>query len=178
MLSSLIKKAKDLGFIAIGFSRPDTLLYFDQFTAWLSDSKHADMTWLETSKEVRADPLRLLEGCKTIISLAYPYPSYKISTPDGFTVSRYAQPTLEDYHIRLKRLCRELSGSIEDMVRGAKSRICVDSAPIIEKSYACTAGIGFIGKNNIPDFSFNSYPFCSIYLMISPPEILARDKAK
>jgi epoxyqueuosine reductase len=54
------------------------------------------MTWLEKSREVRSDPMRLLEGCSTIISLAYPYPSEKVGTSDGFTVSRYAQPTTDD----------------------------------------------------------------------------------
>ena len=149
MLTPLINRAKDLGFIAVGFSLPDTPPYFDRFTAWLSDSKHADMAWLERSREVRADPMRLLEGCKTIISLAYPYPSQKVSTPDGLTVSRYAQPTLEDYHFRLKRLCRELTNFIKDMDGRSKVRVCVDSAPILEKGFAWSGGIGFIGKNNM-----------------------------
>jgi len=149
MLTPLLNRAKDLGFIAVGFSLPDTPPYFDHFTAWLSDSKHADMAWLERSREVRADPLRLLEGCRTIISLAYPYPSQKTGTPDGLTVSRYAQPTLEDYHFRLKRLCRELTDIIKDMDGRSKVRVCVDSAPILEKSFAWSGGIGFIGKNNM-----------------------------
>ena len=57
MLTPLINRAKDLGFIAVGFSLPDTPPYIDHFTAWLSDSKHADMAWLERNREVRADPL-------------------------------------------------------------------------------------------------------------------------
>jgi len=169
MLTTLISRAKDLGFIAIGFSRPDTPLYFDQFKAWLSDSKHADMVWLERNREVRADPSKLLGGCKTIISLAYPYPSYKVGTPDGFTVSRYAQPTLEDYHTRLKRLCRKLTGIVEDLCGGGKTRVCVDSAPILEKSIACSAGIGFVGKNNmliIP--GYGSYFFLAEILTTDP----------
>jgi epoxyqueuosine reductase len=149
MLTPLINRAKDLGFIAVGYSPPDTPPYFDRFTAWLSDSKHADMTWLERSREVRSAPMRLLEGCRTIISLAYPYPSQKVGTSDGFTVSRYAQPTTEDYHFRVKRLCRELAVIIGDMDEGSKVRICVDSAPILEKGFAWSGGIGFIGKNNM-----------------------------
>lgn len=169
MLTPLINKAKDLGFIAIGVSRPDKPPYFDQFAAWLSDAKHADMIWLERSREARANPLNLLDGCKTIISLAYPYPAQKVGTLDGFTVSRYAQPPLEDYHIRLKRLCRELSGIIEDMNGGEKTRICVDSAPILEKSYACAAGIGFIGKNNMLIIPvYGSYFFLAEILTSAP----------
>ena len=149
MINALTKKAVKLGFIAIGFSRPDIPPYFDRFIAWLSDAKHGDMAWLERNREVRADPTRLLKGCRTVMSLAYPYPSQKVGTSDGYTVSRYAQPTVEDYHVRLKGLCRELVGIIETSDRGSKSRVCVDSAPILEKGLAYAAGIGFIGKNNM-----------------------------
>jgi epoxyqueuosine reductase len=149
MLPPLINRAKELGFIAVGFSLPHTPPYFDRFTAWLSDSKHAGMTWLERSIEVRSAPMRLLEDCRTIISLAYPYPSQKVGTSDGFTVSRYAQPTTDDYHSRLKKLCRELAAIIGDIDEGGKVRVCVDSAPILEKGFAWSGGIGFIGKNNM-----------------------------
>lgn len=169
MLTSFVNRAKDLGFIAVGFSHPGPPPYLDQFNAWLSDAKHADMAWLERNREVRADPTRLLKGCRSIISLAYPYPSQKVGTPDGFRVSRYAQPTLEDYHVRLKRLCRELTGIIKDMDGGGKTRVCVDSAPILEKSIAWASGIGFIGKNNmliIP--GYGSYFFLAEILTTTP----------
>ena len=149
MINVLIKEAQELGFIAVGFSRPEVPPHFHRFEAWLSNAKHADMAWLERNREVRANPARLLKGCKTVMSLAYPYPSQKAGTSDGYTVSRYAQPTSEDYHVRLKGLCRELIPIIEASDRGSKSRVCVDSAPILEKGFAQTAGIGFIGKNNM-----------------------------
>ena len=149
ILSSLEENAKDLGFIACGFSKPSRPLYFDEFSAWLSEGKNAGMSWLERNVEIREDPTILLKGCKTIVSLAYPYPSRKPGTPEGFTVSRYSQPTEEDYHYRLEGLCGELVDMIEHIYPGSRSRICVDSAPILEKSFACSSGIGFIGKNNM-----------------------------
>jgi epoxyqueuosine reductase len=172
MLTPLINRAKDLGFIAVGFSLSDRPPYFDRFTTWLSDSKHADMDWLKRSGEVREDPKRLLEGCKTIISLAYPYPSQKVSTEDGYTVSRYAQPTQEDYHFHLKRLSKELTGIIEQMDLRSRVRVCVDSAPILEKSFASVGGIGFIGKNNmliIP--GYGSYFFLAEILTTTPMKL-------
>jgi hypothetical protein len=77
ILSSLEEKAKNLGFIACGFSKPSRPLYFDEFHAWLSNGKNADMSWLERNVQTREDPTILLKGCKTIVSLAYPYPSQK-----------------------------------------------------------------------------------------------------
>jgi epoxyqueuosine reductase len=149
ILSSLEEKAKNLGFIACGFSKPSRPLYFDEFHAWLSNGKNADMSWLERNVQTREDPTILLKGCKTIVSLAYPYPSQKPGTPEGFTVSRYSQPTKEDYHYRLEGLCGELLDMMEHVYPGSHSRICVDSVPILEKSFASSSGIGFIGKNNM-----------------------------
>lgn len=169
MLTSFINKAKELGFLAVRFSLPDTPLYFDHFTAWLSDAKHADMAWLERSREVRGNPVRLLDGCRTIISLTYPYSSQKVGTRDGFTVSRYAEPTIEDYHLRLKRLCGGLTATLKEMDARSKQRVCVDSAPLLEKSFACRGGIGFIGKNNmliIP--GYGSYFFLAEILTTIP----------
>lgn len=148
-LSTLDEKAKNLGFIACGFSRPERPVYFDKFRAWLSDRKNADMSWLERNVEIREDPTILLKGCKAVLSFAYPYPSEKPGTPEGFTVSRYSQPTEEDYHVRLRGLCGELVDVIAEIYPGSRSRICVDSAPILEKSLASSSGIGFTGKNNM-----------------------------
>jgi epoxyqueuosine reductase len=167
--SSLLNKAKDLGFIACGFSEPKRPLYFNQFSAWISDRKNASMSWLERNMDVRADPSRLLSGCRTVITLAYPYSSKKPGTVDGFTVSRYSQPGEADYHIRLKDLCSVLLGVVEEAYPRSHSRICVDSAPLLERSYACSAGIGFIGKNNmliIP--GYGSYVYLAEILTTAP----------
>ena len=149
MLSSLIEKARDLGFLAVGFSKPDRPLHFDNFSSWISDHKHGDMSWLERNIEVREDPYKLVQGCQTIISLAYPYPLKKPSTPDGFTVSRYSQPSEDDYHSRLKTLCGIIVDMIKEMDSVSSNRIFVDSAPVLERSFAYSGGIGFIGKNNM-----------------------------
>lgn len=162
-----------MGFIEVGFSRPERPLYFDGFSTWLSEHKNADMSWLERNVELREDPTRLLQGCRTIISLAYPYPLEKPGTPDGFSVSRYCQPTKEDYHYRLKRLCRELGDVIKKMYEGSTTKICVDSAPVLEKSLACSSGIGFIGKNSILIIpSYGSYFYLAEILTTAPFEFM------
>jgi epoxyqueuosine reductase len=107
------------------------------------------MDWLARSLALRADPSRVLPGCRAIISLAYPYPSRKPATPDGFTVSRYSQPKEPDYHHRLRGLAGELAGAVRDTFAGSKTRVCVDSAPILERSFAVASGVGFMAKNNM-----------------------------
>ncbi len=174
MISSLPDKAKDLGFIACGFSKPRRPLYFDQFSAWISDRKNAGMSWLERNMDVREDPSRLLRGCRTVITLAYPYPSQKPGTVDGFTVSRYSQPREADYHIRLKDLCNALLSVLEEAYPSSHSRVCVDSVPLLERSYACSSGIGFVGKNNmliIP--GHGSYVYLAEILTTAPIDMVS-----
>jgi epoxyqueuosine reductase len=55
----------------------------------------------------------------------------------------------EDYHKRLRKICKELIKVIGSEADGIRSRICVDSAPLLERSFAYLSGIGFIGKNNM-----------------------------
>jgi len=144
-----IHKAKQLGFIAVGFSKPTSPLHFDFFCRWLKEIEIGNMNYLKRNIDIRRDPTRLLEGLKTVISLAYPYPVSKPSTPDGYTASRYSTPQEEDYHLRLKKLGKQLSAFIKKIFPESKSRVCVDSAPILERSFAEMSGIGFIGKNNM-----------------------------
>ncbi len=149
MRDKLRIKAFELGFIGIGFSIPVRPLFFDEFRLWVSSGKNGGMRWMQRNMEIREDPTRLLSGCSTIISLAYPYPAEKPATEDGYTLARYSTPFQDDYHTRLKEKCKELCKYIEEIYKGTSSRILVDSAPILERSFAYSSGIGFIGKNNM-----------------------------
>ena len=146
---NLIEQAKDLGFLAVGFSRPHTPLFYEPFRAWIAAGKHGDMSWMANHQELRENPAGLHKGCRTIISLAFPYSPEKPLTSDGFSVSRYADPRETDYHDRLRKKGKILAGVIGQEYPGARSRVCVDSAPLLERSFACGSGIGFIGKNNM-----------------------------
>lgn len=148
-ISTFVAGAKSLGFIAIGFSRPQKPLFFDEFCSWIAEGKHGEMTWMERNINLRADPQGLLGGCRTVISLAYPYSHRKPCTTDGYTASRYTEPTEGDYHDRLKKIAGKLVNRILEAFPKSKARICVDSAPILERSFAYASGIGFIGKNNM-----------------------------
>lgn len=143
----LTRAAEEAGFVAIGFSRAGTPLFYERFLTWIAEGKHAQMAWMARHADLRGDPSRLLEGCRTVISLAFPYSSRKPSTPEGFTVARYTEPSLPDYHHRLRNRAKSLADAIEHRFPGARTRICVDSAPLMERSFAIQAGIGFLGKN-------------------------------
>jgi epoxyqueuosine reductase len=166
---AFINRAKDLGFIAVGFSRPQKPIFFDFFIQWLKEVEVGNMHYLKRNTDLRETPVMLLDGLQTIISLAYPYPVNKPSTPDGYTASRYSTPRQEDYHFRLKNLGKKLCAFIAEAFPESRSRIFVDSAPILERSFAVMGGIGFIGKNNmliVP--GIGSYCFLAEILTTAP----------
>jgi epoxyqueuosine reductase len=148
MLSILKTRVKELGFIHIGFVRPDQPPFFDAFNSWIFSQKHGGMKWMERHVELRRDPAQLLEGCQTIISLAYPYSSIIPITPEGLRLSRYSHLPHDDYHYRLHKLGKKIISMIQEYYPDSRSRFCVDSAPILERSLAYAAGLGFFGKNN------------------------------
>jgi len=143
----LIQQAGDLGFIAVGFSRPGMPLFFDRFRAWISEGKQAGMAWMARNLDIREAPSKLLRDCRTIITLAYPYSYRKPCTPEGLSAARYSEPLRVDYHDRLREKARMLAKTLQEHFPGTQTRICVDSAPIMERSFAVQSGIGFIGKN-------------------------------
>jgi epoxyqueuosine reductase len=143
------RKAKDLGFVAAGFCRSGTPPFFAQYKRWVDTAKYADMTWLKTHTHLKADPGHVLAGCRRVVTLAYPYPRKKPCTTDGLTVSRYARPTEPDYHGAIKKRAKALVALISEKYPTSRSRICVDSAPVLERGFAFATGIGFIGKNNM-----------------------------
>ena len=146
---NLVNHAKKLGFVALGLSPPVTPLFFDAFCAWVDAEKFGRMAWLNRHRRLREDPGMLLPGCRTIISLAYPYSPEKPCTPEGFTMARYSDPRKKDYHTRLRKKAKSLALKLKELYPNTKSRVCVDSAPILERSYAYGSGMGFFGKNNM-----------------------------
>ena len=68
------RKAIELGFSACGFAPADSLSELEEgFRDWLSAGKAGDMNYLTRNIDLRLDPRKLVDGAKTVISLAAPY---------------------------------------------------------------------------------------------------------
>jgi len=147
MISEFRELSRSLGFVAAGFSRPVRPPHADFLRRWILSGKHGEMAWLSRNWEIREDPTLLLKGCRTVVSLAFPYASAQSASPEGLSVARYASPFEDDYHEGLKERCAPLSRFIKERFPGSRTRVCVDSAPLMERDFACLSGVGFIGKN-------------------------------
>ena len=108
---------------------------WQRFEDWLAKGYHADMDYMERHKEIRRDPRLLLEGARTIVSVAY---SYRQENPYP-GLATYALG--EDYHKVLRRRLKKVVAGMKNAF-GGEWRICIDSAPLLERYWAERAGVG------------------------------------
>jgi epoxyqueuosine reductase len=115
---------------------------------WLKRNYHGKMGYMENHFEKRLDPTKLFPGAKSVISLVLNYyPKEDLVDKSELKIAKYAYG--EDYHFVIKdklkvflELLHEKIGSIEGMAY-------VDSAPVMERTWAQKSGAGWIGKNSL-----------------------------
>lgn len=116
------------------------------FTRWLEEGMHADMTYMDKRCEMRLHPQKLFPGVKSVIVLLKSYYRHDLPDKPDHKIARYA--TGKDYHKRLKKKMQKLQKSVREITNmDFTSRPFVDSAPVLERSLAVKAGLGWIGKN-------------------------------
>lgn len=109
---------------------------------FITTGAHAGMTYMERYRELRADPRTLLDGAQSVISCAIPY--YSPSEEPALPISRYARG--EDYHSVVRRRLESVAEYVRERY-GGETRVCVDTAPLLERYWAMASGVGFIGRN-------------------------------
>lgn len=154
LTEELKERALAEGFDLAGVASADPAQTAHHLRAWLEAGMHGEMEWMATTFETRADPRRLLPGCRSVVAVAM---SYRSSAPasseaavasEGRTwVSRYAWGC--DYHKVLKRRLLRLGHWLAGRVPGAGWRVTVDTAPALEREWAARAGLGWIGKSTM-----------------------------
>jgi len=142
----LREEARREGFARAGFARAEEPGGFDRFRDWLAAGRHAGMKYLEETREARADPRRLLEGARSVVSLSAFHSAAPFVAADGSRVARYARGA--DYHHTVRRAAERAARSAARRLPGGfRYRVCVDTTPIAERSFAAASGLGWIGKN-------------------------------
>jgi epoxyqueuosine reductase len=153
LTQAIKREAHRLGFELVGVTTAQPPAHLLAFQSWLDAGRHGEMAYLakQISLERRADPLKILPGCRSILVLGirYPAPSgnqqFENSKPSGL-VAAYAWG--EDYHkvlpTRLKGLVRFIEAQTGQPV---PNRWYTDTGPILERDLAQRAGLGWIGKN-------------------------------
>jgi len=152
---ALERRARELGFDAFGVAPAEPL---DgeraNLETWLARGYAGSMEYLHRLGPERLDPDALLPGARSVIVVALNYgtdhgrPSSAASPSDPDApprIARYARG--RDYHKILRTKLRALGDEVTARVPGSRSRVAVDTAPLLEKAWAERAGLGWRGKH-------------------------------
>ena len=143
--SELKRIATELGFTTVGVTAavpiPNALQAYHD---WLGHGFHGEMQYLQDHEGLKQDPYSLLPSAKSLIVVTMNY--YQEPTT-SVKVARYALG--RDYHKVMRSRLRRLASSLSLWHPEAEFRACVDSAPLLERSYAHLAGLGWFGKNTM-----------------------------
>ncbi len=112
---------------------------------WLAKGMHGSMQYMENHFDLRVDPAKLVPGAKSVITLLKNYFPSQEQNPDSPKISKYAFG--KDYHEVIRTKLHELIALMTEEIGEIHGRGFVDSAPVLERTWAQKSGLGWIGKN-------------------------------
>ncbi len=151
--SGLARRAKErgreLGLGAIGIAALGPSDHAEFFERWLASGFAGRMSWMGRTAGVRSDPRRRFTWARSAIAAAVsylPYAGDRAGQPGAVRhVARYAVGL--DYHAVLGRRLEALAEFIRGEAPGSRTRVYVDTGPLLERELAARAGLGWFGKN-------------------------------
>ncbi len=145
----LRSRALALGFARVGFASCES---FEgerpRLEAWLEAGGRELFPYLDCPE--RLDPTQLLEGARAALVGFFPYARPEAvpgGTEGSLKLSRYLWGT--DYHAVLKGRLKALLAEAQDLRPGLRGRVCVDTAPLLERQLAVRAGLGWQGRHTL-----------------------------
>ncbi|WP_243745522.1 tRNA epoxyqueuosine(34) reductase QueG [Segetibacter sp. 3557_3] len=143
----IVKKlSKELGFSYCGIAKA-AFLDDDarRLEKWLMNGMHGKMQYMENYFDLRVDPTRIVPGAKSVITLLINYFPEQQQSPAAPKIAKYAYG--KDYHEVIREKLRDFMVRLQSEVGEINGRGFVDSAPVLERSWAVRSGLGWIGKN-------------------------------
>ncbi len=115
---------------------------------WLAAGMESGMEYMRRYRGKRLDPAALVEGARTVIVCAVNCKNTAWNqTGRAPKIASYAYAP--DYHTLIKAMLDEILAHIRKQYPGVNGRSFSDTAPLLEKSWAVEAGLGWVGKNSL-----------------------------
>ncbi len=145
--TQIVKRAAtDLGFDFCGIAKA---MFLDEdarrLETWLHKGMHGNMQYMENYFDLRTDPAKLVPGAKSVITLLLNYFPEKIQDPAKPKIAKYAYG--KDYHEVIRNKLQHFLSTLKEQIGEIHGRGFVDSAPVLERTWAQKSGLGWIGKN-------------------------------
>ena len=144
----VIKSARQIGFDLVGFAKADELTEeTSNLKKWLEMKYHGDMEYMERNFEKRKDVSKILSNAKSIISLGINYYTNEqySNEKDNGKISRYAWG--KDYHLVIWQKLEQLEIELKEIDPEFEAKSYVDTGPVMDKTWAVKAGLGWQGKH-------------------------------
>ena len=140
------EQALRLGFDFCGIAKSQKLdADAKRLENWLNKSMQGGMQYMENYFEMRIDPSRLVPGAKSVITLLKNYFPAQQQNTTAPKISKYAFG--KDYHDVIRQKLTELILLMKENIGEINGRGFVDSAPVLERTWAQKTGLGWVGKN-------------------------------
>ena len=148
----LAARARELGFDRIGVAPIDIPEDEQHLLSWLDAGFHGEMGYMSRHGTLRSRPQDLSPGTIRVVSARMDYwpvtardPAQALADAESGYVARYALG--RDYHKVMRGALARLAQDLAADIGPFGYRVCVDSAPVLEKALARNAGLGWIGKH-------------------------------
>ena len=164
--TALVKQlANQLGFDHCGIAKAQ-LLNEDakRLEQWLNKDMHGSMQYMANHFDLRIDPSKLVPGAKSVITLLLNYFPHEKQHNDAPKIAKYAFG--KDYHEVIREKLKIFLAMIRKDIGEINGRGFVDSAPVLERSWAQKSGLGWIGKNgNLINKQMGSFFFIATLIV-------------
>jgi epoxyqueuosine reductase len=149
---ALIAGARALGFGHLGVGAVEIPEDERHLLRWLEAGYQGEMGYMQRHGTLRSRPAELAPGAVRVLSVRMDYwpadsrdAEAVLGDPTLGYVSRYALG--RDYHKIMRRALARLAEDMSREIGPFGYRVCVDTAPVLEKALARNAGLGWIGKH-------------------------------
>jgi epoxyqueuosine reductase len=142
LLQELAAVAAEAGLPRLGAVRLDHPGFAPAFATldrYLDEGLHGEMEFMARTRALRKDPTGMLPGARTVLVAAVPYRG------QAGPIARYAQSA--DYHTVVHERLEVLEAHLHGRLPAVQTLICVDTKPLLERTAAALAGLGFLGKH-------------------------------
>lgn len=167
-----------VGFDLVGVASPEPGADTERLRPWLAHGYDGEMHYIGRRVEERVDPRRVMDGTRSVVALGFVYAPADAEAegaPPRLRVARYAGG--DDYHDVMVERVRAFEDGLEALAeRAVATRGYVDTGPVLERTMAARAGLGWIGKNTclihprLGSYVFLGAVLCDLALAPDAPE--------
>ena len=149
LVSRLRDRAGELGLGPIGIAPIAPSGHADALRRWLDRGHAGAMAWMHRTAADSVDLARRFSWARSALVVAQPYLPYRgARRAQGGLLRHLARYAVgNDYHATLGRRLESLAAFLREEAPGTRTRVYIDTGPVLKRELAARAGLGWFGKS-------------------------------